>query len=221
MGRIGHILIGGVAHDDALAELRAVRAAGLPVVSIFDDELHPSIPNVGSDQRAVAALATRHLIERGARKLCHIHSSDARYEGFLSEIRAAGLPGDERRVFHVTEDIVSRTDRYNHAVGMCAVREFLARGIDFDGIVAASDNQAVACVNELTANGIRVPADVRVTGIDNAPFCEFTRTTLTSVSQEFRPRAELAMRLLLRCIDGKPGKSLCVDPVLHARQSTA
>ncbi|MCE9612864.1 MAG: LacI family transcriptional regulator [Lentisphaerae bacterium] len=213
-GAIDGLVVGGVLHEDLAGRLSDIRATGLPVVTIYDKSAAPSLTNVGLDQVRVAQLATSHLIERGSRRIAHIRNMDDRYDGYRRALAAADIPYDASRVFD------ARTLDYGHVTGEQAVEAFLGRGVVFDGLVAQSDQEAMGAMNLLFRRGFNVPDDVRLIGIDNAPYCDFARVPLSSVSQNYRLRGEEAMRLVLDMIAGKRVRSTAVKPLLVARESS-
>jgi DNA-binding LacI/PurR family transcriptional regulator len=57
-----------------------------------------------------------------------------------------------------------------------SVDSLLARGLEFDGIVAASDLIALGAVRSLLHHGKTVPGDVSVIGFDNVPFSRYSQS---------------------------------------------
>ena len=84
-------------------------------------------------------------------------------------------------------------------------------------VFAQSDQEAVGCIKALQLAGIRVPEDVLVVGVDNAPYCEFVRTPITSVSQRLLERGENAVELLVKLINGGQAASVDYEPLVVAR----
>jgi len=213
-GRMDGLLVGGCYNAGVRDPLLAIRRAGLPVVTVYDEPLHPELPNVGLDQTLVSRLATEHLIARGARRIAHVATMPTRLAGYRQAVAEAGLACDPALVYRTNVDF------YGQVEGTRAVQAFLAAGVPFDGIVAQSDHEAVGCINALCAAGLRVPEDVRVIGIDNSPFCELARVPLSSVSQQFHLRGETSMRLLMDAIEGNAVQSSLVLPIVVEREST-
>jgi LacI family transcriptional regulator len=214
-GTMDGLLLAGIAHREVLDRLRDIRRTGLPIVTVHDEPVGPDIPNVGMDQELLGRIATDHLIARGSRAIAHIVNASGRFDGYRQSLAAAGIAYDDSRVYHTP---VGRD--YSHTTGETAVRHFLDRGVAFDAIFAQSDQEAVGCINMLFQAGRRVPEDVRVIGIDNAPYCDFARVPVSSVSQEFGPRGFKAVEMLMALTNGQPADSLCVAPVLHPRLSS-
>jgi len=59
-----------------------------------------------------------------------------------------------------------------------------------------------------------------VIGIDDAPYCEFARVPLSSISQNCRLRGRTAVELLMRAIDGERIGSVELDPILRPGESS-
>ena len=208
------LIVGGILHPSQVARLVSVRTAGLPVVTIYEQSVHRSLPNVGLDQKKVGQLATEHLIACGARRIAHVRNITPRFDGYRSALATAGLAYEEALVFDASGK------GFDHHVGEEAVESLLSRGIAFDGMVAQSDQEAMGCMNNLLRRGLRIPEDVRLIGVDNSPYCEFVTVPLSSVSQNCRLQGEKAVAMLLAMIDGRPVRSATVSPLLVARQSS-
>jgi LacI family transcriptional regulator len=209
------LLVVGLRHEETLPTLMEVRESGLPLVTLFDEPLHDSLPNVGMDQHLVARIPTRHLIERGCTRIAHIIDESRRFEGYKEALEEAGLPFRPELVYKTP-------DRpFSHTGGEMAVRALLEAGQRIDGFMAQADQEAMGVMNELARQDLSVPEDVRVAGIDNAPYCEFARVPLTSVSQRFDERGARAVEMLLRLVEGQEVASVELEPILHVRASSA
>ena len=209
------LLLGGLMHEELLQPLLALQATGMPVVTIFDKEISPLLPNVSFDQVEMGRIATEHLILQGCRKIAHIVDFEERYEGYRSALGQNDLPHEETRVYHEGGAVFSY-DR-----GHRAARFLLETQADFDGFVAQSDEEAMGVMNVLLESGVHIPADVRIIGMDNAPYCNFAPVPLSSVSQSGAKRGRIAFEMLMSLIDGKPVESVTIPPRLFVRESTA
>ncbi len=223
------VILGGLPHAELLDELMDWHSHGLPVITIHDGQLNPALPNVGIDQVEVGRLATRHLIDQGCRHIAHFRlgpnaesrlafkgdhmSPDQRYEGYRQALRESGLSRPASLLVDVSG--------YNYAAGREGVQALFDRKARFDGIVAISDQHAAAALNHLVANRRQVPQEVKLIGVDNSPFCQFAIVPLSSVSQEFTSRGRQAVRLLMAEAQGEKVSSVCVEPVVYARESSA
>ncbi len=179
---------------------------------------------VAVDDELGGRLATRHLIERGHRRLAFLSipelsdsSDQARYVGCLSEARAAGAS--------VTR--ISWSPAHDHAEidGRAGdLRDAFAGDEQITGVFASNDLAAVDLMEFADRVGLRVPQDLSIVGFDDVPMAALARIALTTVAQ---PRDELARRGISTIIEriegkvsGRPTTSL-VGVKLVLRGSTA
>ncbi len=215
LGVMDGLIVGGVMHPELTPALLRIQRSGIPLVTICNEPMHPALPNIGIDNIEVGRIATRHLIERGCRRLAHIRDIPARFQGFRQALEAGGLPCRPEAVYRVPRSV-----EFSHQAGERAVAGFIESGVPFDGLVTQSDHEAMGAINALYRAGLRAPEDVRVIGVDNAPYCEFGRVPLSSVSQNFDERGRQAVCMVLDVIDGRDVPSAVVAPTLVPRESS-
>jgi len=213
------LIVAGIPHQDNVKDLDDLDQLGIPVVTIHDRELSPHFANVGIDQTKVSRLATEHLIAKGCGQIAHFNVLTPptglpvhRFEGYCQALKEHGLPIDRKRIIPVPD--------FTYESGQEAIVALMKCGIPFDGIVCQSDQQAMAALNHLIGTDLRVPKDVKVVGVDNAPFCRFAVVPLTSVSQQFRERGRQSVQFLASLLDGRPVQSTQLDPVVWERASS-
>jgi DNA-binding LacI/PurR family transcriptional regulator len=106
--------------------------------------------------------------------------------------------------------------------GRQAAREMLQSGFRPTAIVCVNDFMAVGALHELRSQGIRIPADISVTGFDNVGLSEFCSPPLTTVHI---PR-DLIGRTIFEFLvpDAKKnrakGREVLINPELVVREST-
>ena len=171
---------------------------------------------VDTDNVDGAAQATRHLIERGRRRIATIagppdmSAGVERLEGWRRTLVAAGRSVDA--VVHAG---------FTLAAGQAAAHRLLDEHPDVDGIVAASDLIAVGALAALSARGKRVPADVAVVGYDDLGVAATAQPPLTTVVQPAVAMAQAAGERLLALLAGGPARQPEVFPAtLVVRSST-
>jgi LacI family transcriptional regulator len=188
----GLLIAEGIDPPEYLARL----AARIPVVLVSGspDERHADV--VHADNRGGARAVVRHLIERhGKSRLYYVggprEAPDARQRRSAVEEEIARHPG-----VRLTR---SFEGRFATVSGQLAVREILAAPRDEapDAIVCANDQTALGAMRELQAAGIRVPADIAVTGFDDIYLGALVTPPLTTVRQPMRLLGERACDLLL------------------------
>jgi DNA-binding LacI/PurR family transcriptional regulator len=173
---IGIIIIGQWRHHDQLNELAARK---VPVV-VWGGQLPQQLYcSVGGDNVTGGALATRHLLQQGRKRIVFVGDAQLpevklRLQGYQQALREAGVPVDSKLELPVPFDVA-------------AAREPLARlcngRVRFDGLVACSDLLALQAVQALRASGRDVPADVAVVGYDDMPLAPWADPPLTTVHQ--------------------------------------
>ncbi len=209
------LLVGGLPHEELKEALLELKDSGMPVVTIFDKQISPHLPNVSFDQVEMGRIATEHLVQRGCRKIAHIVDFEERYEGYRAALEHNGLPLEKKLVYREGGAVFSY-DRGRRAAG-----HLLDSQVDFDGIVTQSDEEAMGVKNVLTERGVGIPGQVRVIGMDNAPYCNFSSVPLSSVSQSGSERGRIAFEMLMALIAGQSVESVMILPKLFVRESTA
>ena len=199
----GMLISEGIVSSDQLALL----TARIPIVLVAGSVSQPYADVISADNwRGVAALA-RHMIEQhGRRRLFYIagpaEAPDAQERRLAFEEALAQHPGAILTG--------SFQGRFATVSGQQAVREILGspRQELPDAIICGNDQMAIGAMRELLAAGIRVPADVAVTGFDDIHLGAMLTPPLTTVHQPMRMLGERACRLLLERI---------ADPALARR----
>ena len=141
-------------------------SARFPTVLI--DTSHPGLSSVNIDDRAGESLATRHLLSLGHKRIAFVSepphnafgfiAGARREEGFRATMAEAGLKVPASYV---------RYGAYLHSAARQLAIELLTLADRPTAIVAASDVQAVGCLEAATQLGIKVPTELSVVGYDD------------------------------------------------------
>ncbi len=200
--------------DDRPALLREL---GLPTVVVGPALTDTGLPCVGVDDRPGIAAAVEHLIGLGHQRIAHVGGprgmvhAQSRYAAWRDTLEGAGLAAD----LYVESDFSAQG-------GARATTDLLDRPTAPTAIVFANDLMALAGVSAASARGVRVPADLSVTGYDDTEIAAHTQPSLTSVSSDVTAWGAAAARRLLEAIDGRPFTEIdLADPQLVVRGSTA
>ncbi|MGI5194841.1 LacI family DNA-binding transcriptional regulator [Streptomyces sp. CA-288835] len=169
---------------------------------------HVAMPNVDASEAA-----TRHLIERGCRRIAIVRGpggdsveeevdvSSLRFAGYQRALRSAGLPAD----LGLVQSLETLTMR---AGALCA-REMVRSGLDFDGVFCVTDTVAMGVLRGLADTGVRVPEQVKVIGFDNVQESEYLIPSLSTIDPDHDTMARRAIELLAARIEqtepGEPG----------------
>ncbi len=192
-----------VLHSDDGAVVRRLRAAGIPYI-----QLSRRIPGlradfVGVDDAAMADEILRHVVQTHGHTDVAVVSgprsssaSAARAAGFVATAAALELDLPPRRRFsaYLADD------------GGNKVAHPMIADDDVPGaIVCGSDAIASGVIGALRWNGIRVPEDVAVTGIDGVYPPLSMLAELTTVSQPRRAMARASVERLVSRIERTGG----------------
>lgn len=181
--------------DDEVAELQRL---GKPVIAIGRQS--PQLVALTVDDRAVAQLATEHLLGLGHTAVAHIgesrdhhgeaHVPTLRRRGFEQALADAGIP--------VREDLFGRAD-FTIEGGYRAAGRLLDRTDRPTAIFAASDEMAFGAIFAARERGLRVPEDLSVVGVDGHEMSGFF--ALTTIDQFPHAQGERAADAILAVLD--------------------
>ena len=196
----------------------ALDEAGIPIVLLDRDitefPRRSQYDLVGIDNRRAGFVITDHVLQSGARKVVFFarpHSAptvNLRALGYRDAINACvpslkpfielGDPGD-----------------------VAAVEELIER-LSPDAVVCANDYTAGQFMTSLNALGIRVPSDIRVTGMDDIRYASVLQTPLTTIHQPCLQLGAAALGAMLDRVSNPqmPARDFRVDFKLVVRRST-
>lgn len=179
------------------ADQRAMRQAGIPVVSTVLDEEAELASGFEPAQVALGALQADHLADLGHRTLGVATSTDPRLvdlaaprtEGVRRVCAARGLPAPVVQAVALDPE---------SAAG--AVRAWRAAGVT--AVAAYNDEVALAVLAGLRCEGLRGPGDLAVIGVDDIPAAQLADPPLSTVRQPIESEARHLAARLLAAIDG-------------------
>ena len=186
-------------HGTGIAQ--AMADLNYPVVFVGDPGI-PGLPFVDLDQRAAAMTATRHLVERGCRRIAAVNgpadmvAGRGRRDGFLQAMADAGL-----------EPAGMEEGEFTAESGRAAMARLLSGGVRFDGVFVASDLMAVAGLRALSDAGVRVPDDVALVGFDDTELGRSATPALTTMTNPAHAMALTAGSMLRELLAGRRPES--------------
>jgi len=214
------IIFSGITGDKQEEKyIRSIHEKGTPVV-LIDREIEDYFTNVVMiDNKRAGFDATSYLLKLGHRKIGCITGPQnikifvKRLEGYRRAL--------EKYNVDFNPDLVEEGDLSIES-GRSATKKLLKKKITFTAIFASTDLMAIGCIRELQENGIKIPSDVSVIGIDNIPLASLVTPSLTTIAQPAYEMGVEAMNLLIKNIE-KRGvlKSKIILPTeLVVRKST-
>ena len=173
---------------------------------------------IGSDNQGGGLAATRHLIERGRRRIAFIGTATDgapefldRSDGWRAALAEAGLAADSN---------LMRAGHSSEEDGFAATRSLILGDAPFDAIFCASDLIALGAMRALADAGRRVPFDVAVVGFDDQPAASLTSPPLTTVAQDARNAGEALVSTLLALLRGEEPHPQALPALLVVRGSS-
>lgn len=184
----------GTARDLADAQPRK------PLVIIGERSVPAGFDHVAMDNVGGARLATKALLDAGARRIVVIGGQldgpesmpVLRTGGHRDALADASAPLDERLIV---------TGGVRLADGHRAIRELLEHGVPFDAVFGLTDAAALGAMSALAAAGLRIPDDVQVIGWDNTELATYAIPPLSSVEPDNAALADGIVRLLVRRLE--------------------
>lgn len=214
------ILITPVQND--VSYLQHLRQQGIAVVLLDRLSRARGLCSVAVDDVLGGALATRHLLELGHRRIAFVsgpltmRQCAERRQGMRRATREAGLDPDK-----VTSEIAATAQ--NAAAGEQCVETLLQQEPRPTAVFCANDLLALGLMRGLHQRGIRVPDDIALVGYDDVEFASVLSPALTSIRQPKYELGRAAAELLLDEIESKTAhehRQVVYTPELLVRAST-
>lgn len=207
-------------HEGVEDRLAVIRRRGTPTVLVGQAAVSPEQASVSVDDVAGGALAARHLLDGGRRRLAFV--------GGPVGIRQVGdrLNGAQRAVDAVpgaSLEVLPVDDR-TIAGGVEAALTFVARAPEDrpDALFAANDLLALGLLQGLVSAGVRVPEEVALVGYDDIEFAAASLIPITSIRSPHEEFGAAAVDLLVAAFgDAVAGGRRVYTPELVVRASSA
>jgi LacI family transcriptional regulator len=181
------------------AHLLGLVERGIPVVAVNRPLPPCSVDWVGFDYAGAGAAAVAHLVGLGHRALgcvtgpvagrqAYLSAKGAK-EGFRQGVLAADLPLVRRWMISVP---------FSYEAGFRLAQRVARWPCRPTALVVGSEDLGLAIVRGLRATGLRVPQDVAIVDLGDAPFAAYTEPPLSAVRFPLEASGTRAMELLLQ-----------------------
>lgn len=164
------LIVSGITHDPALYDLLERSQRPAIATSYFDPDY--TLPTIGYDNAAAAALALEHLTGLGHRRIAVVHGPRANNDRTQARLDGLNGSGAALQLFETEISI---------AGGCTAARAILQEPQQPTAILCLSDVLASGALAELHRQGVSVPADISVMGLDDLPGSAHIHPELTTV----------------------------------------
>jgi len=177
---------------------------------------------VSVDTGKTIDIGLEYLRSRGHRRIAYACPSrkgvdDTRFRRFSA---LTGLKADSPYVLGSDLALDSFHDVNHYELGIVAARQFLEGGLDASAVLCFNDDMAIGLMSHLQKEGVRIPQDLSVMGIDGLTEGKYTSPPLTSVSMKMDQHGRECARILIGLIEGKENLvSKTITPELIIRDS--
>lgn len=190
----GLLYIGGALTEE---HQKVFASAQVPIVLVATTDPKKKLPSVRIDLEKATYEATEYLIKKGHKRIgfvCGLQKSPlmkARFQGYKQALADYQIPFDDQLVQEIQPV---------YEMALEATKKFLKLKEAPTAILSANDEMAVAVVNSLQDEGVKVPDEVEVIGFNNTRLSLMCRPMLTSVVQPMYDIGAVSMRLLTKLI---------------------
>lgn len=143
-----------------------------PIVAMFSS-VDTSIDTVRVDFKSAIFDAVNLLAEYGHKNIAFLGEPLTTAKGIYFEEAMKNLD--------INAPYIYESDYRFEEAGEDGIKQLLAAGPDCTAIICAYDNIAFGAIKELKRNGLRVPEDFSVIGLDNINTSKYMETSLSSI----------------------------------------
>ena len=185
--------------SQTVIQLGPVSAGTLTVVLVDSEIEGVDISTVTSDNYDGGYQAASHLIEQGRQKLAWIgncksyFSARKRFEGLRDALNDSGIAFNRQWFFE--HQVATPTDPFEDSM-QAIVSNIVREKLPIDGIVCASDVEALVCLRMLQEKGVGVPEQMALVGFDDITGARYSVPHLTTIRQPTREMGRRAAQLI-------------------------
>jgi len=206
------------------AILQKIPQLTLPTVFV-NMHAHPDLVVVDFNNQSGGQMATQHLIDQGYQNIGIITGpmdwmvSRHRYRGWKKALEIAGLAANNQQVIEGDWSCTS---------GEKGLQNLLTQFTNMDAVFACNDRMALGAMRTAGNLGIHIPNDLAVVGYDDIPEANFFTPSLTTIRQDNKEPAFLAVDMANKLIIEAEQDEKTIKPDTHLfppqliiRESTA
>ncbi len=218
-GRVDGFVLSSVTDGDP--RIAYLQDRQFPFVAFGRDPSAPDHPYVEVDGCAGIRMAVEHLIERGHRRIAVLAWPDTsrvgreRLTGYLQALANAEIQTRPNWIMRGEGSV---------AFGRDAARRVLGCPVDDrpTAIAALNDAMAIGAMLAAAENGLRVGADLAITGFDDTPMAQYLTPPLTSVRQPIWQVAQQIISILVGILNDSPltDRHVLLAPEIVIRESS-
>jgi DNA-binding LacI/PurR family transcriptional regulator len=196
--------------------IRALVEMGAPFIVWGVPQPNCHYSSVTGDNFTGGKLAGEYLIRSGRRKIAFLGGPadelevQQRYGGFEAALHEAGRSIDP--------GLLAYGD-YSNTSGAVATGRLLKQAPDLDAVFVNSDLMAIAAMNAIREQGLRVPEDIAVVGYDDLSIAAQNNPPLTTIRQNVPLAGKLLAQNLIQYLQTGMATNVTIPVELIVRES--
>lgn len=220
-GRVDGVLTSLSSTTSNFDHLDELQSKGIPIV--FFDRVYPNMETikVTTDDYESAYRGTKHLIDRGCKKIAYLLISknlsigNNRMDGYLQALKDSGIVVDNNLVYECG---------LNNKENLEQVTKLLSKEKP-DGVFASVEKLAMTTYAACEKLGLHIPGDVKIISFSNLEIASLLKPSLTTIAQPAFEMGKQAASILFKAIEKKNFKladeTIIMKSKLVVRGSTA
>lgn len=196
----GAVLMGSIFQSKETADAISTHLGQIPVVMINGYLELPNCYCVLSEEKDGIISCVNYLVKRGRRRIAYITnastpSNELKQKGFTEGIAACKKEG-------VTGWVYKEENPDDLEGGRQAMKRILAEHSDADAVICAIDLLAAGALQYLLEQGIPVPGQMAVIGVDNSLYGKVCYPPLTSLDNQIFDSCVFGAHQLIDLLSG-------------------
>ncbi|WP_077325549.1 LacI family DNA-binding transcriptional regulator [Virgibacillus siamensis] len=171
-----------------------------PIIFCNEYDDRAKVPTVRLNQFEGAYIGTKHLIEKGYRKIAKCRGANLtglvadRQRGFFQALDEAGLSFDNDWMFLETQLVED---------GRKVLRKMLSMKNRPDAVFTGSDEVAAGIISEAARLHVKIPDELAVLGFDNQQIAALVNPGLTTIHQPIDQIGKLSIKVMIDLLHGE------------------
>lgn len=223
----GAILMGSMFGTSEVEESIHEHLSGIPIVIVNGYLNLPNVYSVIADEERGIEECVELLASKGRKNIAFVMdaetpSSNSKKRGFMTAMMRQGIPSEKQLLYQADWEGVSLSDPRNTILrGAGATRRLLQENPQVDAIVYCVDLLAIGGIHEMESQGIAVPEQIAVMGVDNTIYGEICRPQLSTLDNKLVEVSRNASGILLNALEKKEvSKRMMLYTEIIEREST-
>ncbi len=223
----GAILMGSMFGTSEVEESIHEHLSGIPIVIVNGYLNLPNVYSVIADEERGIEECVELLASKGRKNIAFVMdaetpSNNSKKRGFMTAMMRQGIPSEKQLLYQADWEGVSLSDPRNTILrGAGATRRLLQENPQVDAIVYCVDLLAIGGIHEMESQGIAVPEQIAVMGVDNTIYGEICRPQLSTLDNKLVEVSRNASGILLNALEKKEvSKRMMLYTEIIEREST-